>query len=352
MDYPVKVDVAVAEPVYAADNMSSEASLKSVTKSHTSTSETQLAREVALRSCVSISLCISVALTDAIKLVSSYSMKYYNQHKYPLDHTVVVAIVEGIKCLISVIVHLCKHRTNPFLHFDRRILLPCILYALTNNIFFVALNYVSPAVWLVLIQLRMVFLLLLYRFCYRQAVVCAQWCGALVLICSVGLNQFEAFKNFQGSALPALGLAVVSSLMSAVAGVYTEVVFKSGGDEELWRMQFHLYLGSTTISIIPFLVSKYYFGKITIEILESGALLWAIISMVILFSVLHGISTSFIIKKLDNIVRFHLSALVHILTALLNKALFPDKFQLSLYYVGSVILVIYSLLLLERKKFC
>lgn len=60
---------------------------------------------------------------------------------------------------------------------------------------------------------------------------------------------------------PALLLAVVSSLLSAVAGIYIELVLKSGGESELWRRQFHLYVGASLVSIIPFLISKYCFGK-------------------------------------------------------------------------------------------
>lgn len=60
---------------------------------------------------------------------------------------------------------------------------------------------------------------------------------------------------------PALMLAAFSSLLSAVAGVYIEMVLKSGDDGELWRRQFHLYIGASLMSIVPFFISKYCYGK-------------------------------------------------------------------------------------------
>lgn len=76
-----------------------------------------------------------------------------------------------------------------------------------------------------------------------------------------------------------------------------------------------------------------------------------LISLSVALAVAHGITTSLVIKKLDNIIRFQLGALIYVFTTILNKVLFPDKFHLSIWYIVSVLLVLYSMYIMERKSF-
>lgn len=68
-------------------------------------------------------------------------------------------------------------------------------------------------------------------------------------------------RHFNNGVVIALTLAAITAILSAFAGVYIEIVLKNGGDDQLWQRQFHLYLGASLVSLVPFLVSKFYFGK-------------------------------------------------------------------------------------------
>ncbi|OQR71167.1 CMP-sialic acid transporter 4-like [Tropilaelaps mercedesae] len=313
--------------------------------------KTALSREVVLTSIPSLVLCFAMACIDAVKLVVSFAMKDSNNDRYPLDSCMVVLLIELIKAIVALGLHIGRGGGNPLTKFDVRTIVPCVIYAITNNIFFIALLFVSPPVWMILIQMRLIFLLFIYRVMFKHTIVAAQWVGAVFLVVSVALMQVDHVHDFMNAVGPALILATISSLLSALAGVYIELILKTEGDSELWRRQFHLYSGSALVSIIPFLVSKYHFGRLTFDLVGDSALLNLFICASIVLSAAFGIATSLVIKKLDNIIRLQLGALVYIFTALLNKVVFPDKFDLSGWYALSVLLVLYSMYIMERKSF-
>lgn len=87
------------------------------------------------------------------------------------------------------------------------------------------------------------------------------------------------------------------------------------------------------------------------EVIGNETQLVTLIVVSVILASAHGIATSMIIKKLDNIIRYQLGALIYIFTAILNRALFPDKFNLSGWYILSVLLALYSMFIVERKAF-
>lgn len=137
-----------------------------------STAKTSFRRELVLISS-------TFACTDVLKTVVSYAMKHYNYERYPLDASLVVLVIEMVKAVIALGLHLAKGGGKLLTKFDSHILVPCAIYVITNNLFFIALFFVSPAVWMVLIQIRLPFLLLIYRLMFKRTTVPAQWVGAV-----------------------------------------------------------------------------------------------------------------------------------------------------------------------------
>lgn len=82
--------------------------------------------------------------------------------RYPLQQTLLVALTEALKCLLVTAMHVAtsgslRMRPSP------KFLLPSLIYMLTNNIFFFVLRYVTPAVWVVLVQCKIIITLCVYR---------------------------------------------------------------------------------------------------------------------------------------------------------------------------------------------
>lgn len=144
-----------------------------------STAKTSFRRELVLISVPSLLLCSTFACTDALKTVVSFAMKHYNYERYPLNASLVVLVIEMVKAVIALGLHLAKGGGKLLTKFDSRILVPCAIYVITNNLFFIALFFVSPAVWMVLIQIRLPLLLLIYRLMFKRTTVPAQWVGAV-----------------------------------------------------------------------------------------------------------------------------------------------------------------------------
>ena len=76
-----------------------------------------------------------------------------------------------------------------------------------------------------------------------------------------------------------------------------------------------------------------------------------LVVLTVILTVINGICVSLVIKNLDNIVRFQVSTVTYILTAGANSFLFPEKFHLSIWYVISIVVIIFSVFLIEQKKF-
>ncbi|XP_003739960.1 UDP-galactose/UDP-N-acetylglucosamine transporter srf-3 [Galendromus occidentalis] len=309
-----------------------------------------LSREVPLLSATSVILCILLIATDVGRTCVSYSMRHFNDGVYPVDTTIVVTVNELFKATLVIGLHLFFDGDNPFKHLDARIALPCLLYAFTNNLFFLALHYITPATWLVLCQMRVVILLLIYRIFLKQRITATQYIGGLTLIAGVGLAQIDVGADFSTILGPVLGVAVLNSLFSATAGVFTEVVLKRGGDAGMWRNQTHLYCGSALISLLPALVSRFVFERKAFDYRKTPEVLTALVLLTVVLTAFNGICVSFVMKKLDNIVRFQVSAVTYIVTAGFNKFLFPKHFNPSSWYVMSIAVILFSVFLIEHKR--
>lgn len=77
----------------------------------------------------------------------------------------------------------------------------------------------------------------------------------------------------------------------------------------------------------------------------------ALLVVTIFMGTVQGIATATVVKTLDNIVKYQLSASCNILSSIFSALLFPDKFHFTLSYIVSLCILLVAIYLYERKKF-
>ncbi|KAH7975430.1 hypothetical protein HPB52_001734 [Rhipicephalus sanguineus] len=270
--------------------------------------------------------------TDVSKMVCSYSLRYHNHGSYPMNQSLMVAVTEVLKCVLVTVVH---RVTSGSLHMrpSYKFLLPSVVYMLTNNIFFFALHYVTPAVWLVFAQCRIFLTLLVYKYPFGRHVTRAQWtAGALIAAAVVGSQADVLASHARSSSVAtAMALALLCGTLSTMAAVYTER-FTLVNNATPTSPNSHTHLlhpcaDQLTGRVLHFLVAT------------------------IVLSAAYGLCVALVVTRLDNVVKYHMSATSSVLNTFASAALFPDQFRITPAYAISLFVLMVAIYLYEKKSF-
>ncbi|XP_013773814.1 CMP-sialic acid transporter 1-like [Limulus polyphemus] len=296
-------------------------------------------------------LCVFLLIVDVGKSVLSYAVVYHNGGQYPLPQTVIITVIEALKCLTVTLIHLVKTKSLWNLQPSLLFLFPSLVYAVTNNIFFYALTYVTPAVWIVLIQGKVICTLIIYRLCFRKDVTVAQWVAVVLITFAIALSQFRSL-TVEGASVPlvAISLSIINSLLAAVVSVYTEVLFKNDNRRSFWEQQIQLYFFGTLLNLMYVVFFDDVKQKAFSFSLVSSNIKTFLVATVVI-ATLHGITLATIMRQLDNIVKFYISAVGNVMTAIASTLLFPDKFTLDFVFILSLLILIVAIYLYETKNF-
>merc|ERR1719430_430332 len=98
------------------------------------------------------SIVICQVTCEVAKQISNYSIQIFNGGKYPLPQTILVVLVELLKLLATVVRSGCQRPSfdSATLRHSMKFLLPSLLYAVNNNIYFAGLMLVPPPIWIIL----------------------------------------------------------------------------------------------------------------------------------------------------------------------------------------------------------
>ncbi|OQR79769.1 UDP-galactose translocator 1-like [Tropilaelaps mercedesae] len=312
-----------------------------------------LERQQSLSSQSSLLLCTLIAVCELVKLSGTYAIRYLNNGQFPIDPTLFVVLLELLKAAACGIVHILRHPTSPqpLKDFNVHLLLPSGVYAITNNIFLLALTFVPPALWMILVQTRIPFTLLIYRSAYHRPVAAPQWIAAILMCLAIGLTQMSHIKEHQlrSGFSTGLMLALLNAALASAAGVWTEIIFKNPQTASIWQQQCQMYTAGAGFALIPFTCSYLTAGKVFIT--RSPWTIWLLLILTLVSSAIHGIGIALLVKRFDNVVKYHLGCMVHLLNSGLNHLLFPDKFSLTPHFGLSLLLVFYAIYMYENKTF-
>jgi drug/metabolite transporter (DMT)-like permease len=123
--------------------------------------------------------------------VSNYSLQYFSNGQYPVPQTIIVVLIELIKLVATIIRSKCKLPSFSVqsLRSSLRFLLPSILYAVNNNIYYAGLTLVPPPIWLILCSVRTVVTATIYKFVLRRHLTVLQFVGAFLIVISIAVAK-------------------------------------------------------------------------------------------------------------------------------------------------------------------
>ncbi|XP_066544336.1 CMP-sialic acid transporter [Amia ocellicauda] len=224
---------------------------------------------------------------------------------------------------------------------------PSLVYAVQNNMAFVALSNLDAAVYQVTYQLKIPCTALCTVLMLHRSLNRLQWFSVFMLCGGVTLVQWNpATSNMvQVEQNPILGFVAIAIavLCSGFAGVYFEKVLKSS-DTSLWVRNIQMYLSGILVTLAGVYMSD------AANVVEKGFFFgytpW--VCFVILLASMGGLYTSVVVKYTDNIMKGFSAALAIVLSTIASVTLFG--LQITATFASGTFLVCISIYLYGLPK--
>ncbi|KAK5879859.1 CMP-sialic acid transporter [Pseudochaenichthys georgianus] len=271
----------------------------------------------------------AVCLAEVIKLVMSLGMLTKETGSFPRLKS---ALMEHVFCSPKELLKLS---------------VPSVVYAIQNNMAFLALSNLDAAVYQVTYQLKIPCTALCMVLMLNRSLNRLQWFSVFMLCGGVSLVQWkpgEATK-VQVEQNPFVGFVAIAIavLCSGFAGVYFEKVLKSS-DTSLWVRNIQMYLSGIVITLIGVFLND---GN---KVLENGFFFgythW--VYFVVLLASVGGLYTSVVVKYTDNIMKGFSAAAAIVLSTVASVLLFG--LHITIPFATGALLVCVSIYLYGLPK--
>lgn len=222
---------------------------------------------------------------------------------------------------------------------------PGLCYLLQNNLTYIAVAHLDPAVFAVTQKLRILFAAMLTVFVLGAEVGCFRWAALVFLCVGVGCVQFALEGKGQGGAAQSLqaekdsidqmrGLTATfgASFISALAGVYCEKILKDS-DTSIWVRNVHFSTCGVVLGVAGLAITG-ELGQVFSDGLFAGyhALIW----VAVVNNGVGGILVSLAIKHVD-VVASNFSQTVALIFISLFSVMVLGKEANSFFIIGVLI---------------
>jgi len=206
-----------------------------------------------------------------------------------------------------------------------RFAVPAFIYFINNNLVFVTLQYLDATTFQLCSSLKTVFTGILFRVFLQRELKDYQWIAILLLACGTSTSQLGllsggAQDERQQSQFTGVSLMLLSCLLSAFGGIFSEFLLKKDKSQSIhWQnVQLYVYgVGFNTLGLL---------GRDVATLSQNGILggynIWT--WTVVLNNAFNGLAISAILKYTDNIVRVYAHAVAMLLTMLIDILLFSS----------------------------
>ncbi|XP_010881107.1 CMP-sialic acid transporter isoform X2 [Esox lucius] len=271
----------------------------------------------------------AVCVTEVIKLFLSLGMLIKETGSFDrLKATVVQHVFQSPKELLKLSV-------------------PSVVYAIQNNMAFIALSNLDAAVYQVTYQLKIPCTALCMVLMLNRTLSRLHWFSIFMLCGGVTLVQWKPAEatKVQVEQNPFLGFMAiaVAVLCSGFAGVYFEKVLKST-DTSLWVRNIQMYLSGIVVTFVGVYMTE---GA---QVLEKGFFYgytpW--VCFVVFLASVGGLYTSVVVKYTDNIMKGFSAAAAIVLSTVASVVLFG--LQITVSFASGAMLVCVSIYLYGLPK--
>ncbi|WFD36981.1 hypothetical protein MCUN1_003873 [Malassezia cuniculi] len=281
-------------------------------------------------------LALLVAQNCAVALVMHESTAGRAKSE-PYSRAQAVVVIEVVKGLVASAVALTFMRPaqvyqSTFSRDAWLLAVPAAIYVVQNYLHFVAIANLSPSVFQVVYQLKVLTTALCSVAFLGRRLSMRQWTALVVLVMGVALVQVGAgpapSRPLEGALNPTLGFgaAIVLCILSGVAGVYIELVLKSGGD--VWIRNTQLSLWSLIPAALPLYKDKTPF------LAHFGPWAWGTVAL----NAGGGLLTALVVRHTDSILKGYAVSVSIVLGAVLSVALFGYALT-PLFVIGAALVL-------------
>ena len=265
----------------------------------------------------------------------------------------VVLKSEALKLTFSVIMFVYRHLTTskPVVYPSKRVLIlysvPSILYMINNNLITHSQNYMDPASWQILGNLKIVATAVMYKLVINRHITRRKSIGVFLLFLAGVVNSLGALKadgdevHFDEVFIThtGVGIVLVYCIFSGVAGVYTEAILKKYKTMSIHVQNFVMYSFGIAINGFGSVVFRSLGKDGDASGFFDGFNKWT--WCVILLSAVTGLVVSFFLKVASNITRLVLIGVSTLGTSILSYIVFG--YQLTLSFHVSFVITLLSL---------
>lgn len=207
--------------------------------------------------------------------------------------------------------------------------LPATLYTVNNNLTFLALDYLSPPLFALLQNLKVLSTALLYVIIMEKRLTAIQVLALMLLAVGAAISNYSCDSSIQGSTY-GIAIVLVQCALSGLAAVLNELMLKRTSKADTIHLpNCWLYFYTTTFSWINVLRN----GPFVVLQFPS---LW--VGLLVVNGVCNGLVISFITKHLSSLTKVLLSSVAVVVTSVL-AALFLRFVVTLLFCLGSVVVL-------------
>ncbi|XP_028809141.1 CMP-sialic acid transporter [Denticeps clupeoides] len=302
--------------------------------------------------CLVVMTMVAAAYTVALRFTRTVSADLYFS-------TTAVCLAEVIKLFLSVgmlaretgsLGKLKASVDEHIFHSPKELLklsVPSLVYAIQNNMAFIALSNLDAAVYQVTYQLKIPCTALCTVLMLNRSLSRLQWLSVFMLCGGVTLVQWTPAEStkVQVEQSPMMGFAAiaVAVLCSGFAGVYFEKVLKSS-DTSLWVRNIQMYLSGIAVTLCGVYLTD------GVQVMEKGFFFgytpW--VCFVVLLASVGGLYTSVVVKYTDNIMKGFSAAAAIVLSTIASVTMFG--LQITVTFASGALLVCVSIYLYGLPK--
>jgi len=201
-------------------------------------------------------------------------------------------------------------------------MLPAVIYFVNNNCLFFILQEVDPTTFQLLSQMKTILTGLLFRLFLKRYLTTVQYLALLTLACGTAVSQLPNTTVNAKVMTSVWGvlLSLVSSLLSALGGIYSEKLLKNRPSASIHWQNIQLYLWGVVFNAVGFYWKDGGGShKSSSSLLAGfGAQAW----LVVICNALNGLAISAVLKYADNIARVYAHAIAMMVTMVISIRLF------------------------------
>ena len=218
---------------------------------------------------------------------------------------------------------------------------PACLYIIQNNLQYLAVANLSPAIFQVLYQFKIVTAAIFSVLILRKRLFQHQWASIILLmvgLASVQLSQQIPGVGFALSTCNPIGIAAVAlaSLTSGLAGVLVEGLLKGGSKmSPLWLRNMQMSFVGSIFSALSLLKDK--------SLIQSMGLLsgynkfvWSAIGL----QSAGGLIVALVVKRSDNLVKGFATSMSILISCIFSSLLFKDVTLSKRFILGAITVIV------------